>query len=118
MQQSDVFVLPSVKPANGAMDGIPNVLIEALSVGLPVIATRLSGIPELVRHGETGLLVNERDVHSIAAAVEWCATHREDAREFGARGRRLVQRTFDINQTTSILEQRFAMTIAAPGGAA
>ena len=61
MRASDLFVLPCVTPANGAIDGIPNVLIEALAVELPVVATRLSGIPELVRHGDTGLLVNERD---------------------------------------------------------
>jgi glycosyltransferase involved in cell wall biosynthesis len=118
MQSSDLFVLPSVTPASGAMDGIPNVLIEALSVGLPVIASRLSGIPELVRHGETGLLVDERDVEGIAAAIEWCATHREEACTCAMRGRRLVQHAFDIDKTISMLEQRFTTSIAAPGGAA
>ena len=75
MRASDLFVLPCIRPANGAMDGIPNVLIEALSVGLPVVATRLSGIPELIRHGETGLLVNERDPQGLAETLIWCATH-------------------------------------------
>ena len=92
-------------------------LIEALSVGLPVIATRLSSIPELVRHGDTGLLVDERDVDGIADAIAWCATHRAEARKFAMQGQRLVQRAFDIDKTISMLEQRFTTTIAAPEGA-
>jgi glycosyltransferase involved in cell wall biosynthesis len=115
MEESDLFVLPSVRTARGDMDGIPNVLIEALSVGLPVIATRLSGIPEVIRHGETGLLVEERDVTGIAEAIEWCASHRQEARDLAAHGRSLVQRTFDIDKTISMLEHHFAtaMTDAA-----
>jgi len=112
MRESDLFVLPCVRPANGAMDGIPNVLIEALSVELPVIATRLSGIPELVRHGETGLLVNERDPKDLAKALIWCASHMEGMRAFAAEGRRLVERTFDIAHTISALEHYFETSIA------
>ena len=112
MRASDLFVLPCVNPANGAMDGIPNVLIEALSVGLPVVATRLSGIPELIRHGETGLLVNERDPQHLAAALEWSATHMADMQRLAAEGRRLVERNFDISHTISTLEQHFIAAIA------
>ena len=108
MRRSDLFVLPCIKPAHGGMDGIPNVLIEALSVGLPVVATRLSGIPELVRHRETGLLVNERDTRDLAAALAWSAAHRAEMRRFAAEGRRLVERAFDIDNTTSSLERHFA----------
>jgi colanic acid/amylovoran biosynthesis glycosyltransferase len=112
MRASDLFVLPCVKPANGAMDGIPNVLIEALSVGLPVVATRLSGIPELIRHGETGLLVNERDPQDLARKLVWCASHMADMRRLAAEGRRLVERTFDISRTISVLEAHFDAAIA------
>lgn len=113
MRASDLFVLPCVKPANGAMDGIPNVLIEALSVGLPVVATRISGIPELVRHGETGLLVDERDPQGLAATLLWCASHRREMAQLAIEGRRLVERTFDISQTIATLEGHFDAAIAA-----
>ena len=113
MRASDLFVLACVRPANGAMDGIPNVLIEALSVGLPVVATRLSGIPELIRHRETGLLVNERDPHDLAATITWCATHMADMTRFAVEGRRLVERTFDISRTISTLERHFEAAIEA-----
>jgi colanic acid/amylovoran biosynthesis glycosyltransferase len=107
MRNSDVLVLPCVRPANGAIDGIPNVLIEALSLQLPVVATRMSGIPELVRHGETGLLVEERDTGGIAAAIAWYASHRTEAQDLAARGRRRVEQMFDINRTITALEQHF-----------
>ena len=113
MRESDLFVLPCVNPANGAMDGIPNVLIEALSVELPVIATRLSGIPELIRHGETGLLVNERDPQQLAAALVWSATHITEMQQLAAEGRRLVERNFEISETISRLEQHFVAAIAS-----
>ena len=113
MQASDLFVLPCIRPANGAMDGIPNVLIEALSVGLPVVATRLSGIPELIRHGETGLLVDERDTQGLAETLQWCATHMPDMMRLAERGRQLVERSFDISQTIADLERHFEATIAA-----
>ena len=112
MRASDLFVLPCVTPANGAIDGIPNVLIEALAVELPVVATRLSGIPELVRHGETGLLVNERDPQELAATLVWCAAHMADMRRLAAAGRHLVERTFDISRTISSLEHYFEAAIA------
>jgi glycosyltransferase involved in cell wall biosynthesis len=115
MRASDLFVLPCVKPANGAMDGIPNVLIEALSVGLPVVATRISGIPELVRHGETGLLVDEHDPQGLAATLLWCASHRDEMTRFAAEGRRVVERTFDIAHTITTLERHFEAAIAAAG---
>jgi glycosyltransferase involved in cell wall biosynthesis len=113
MQASDLFVLPCIRPANGAMDGIPNVLIEALSVGLPVVATRLSGIPELIRHGETGLLVAERDPQGLADTLQWCETHMTDMRGFAERGRQLVERRFDISETICALERHFDEAIAA-----
>ncbi len=112
MRASDLFVLPCVTPANGAIDGIPNVLIEALAVELPVVATRLSGIPELVRHGDTGLLVNERDPQDLAATLVWCAAHMADMRRLAVAGRQLVERRFDISRTISSLEQHFETAIA------
>jgi colanic acid/amylovoran biosynthesis glycosyltransferase len=113
MRASDLFVLPCLRPANGAMDGIPNVLIEALSVRLPVVATRLSGIPELIRDGKTGLLVDERDPQELATTLQWCATHRGDLAPLADAGRRLVERTFDIAHTISALERHFEAAIAA-----
>ncbi|RNL53955.1 glycosyltransferase family 4 protein [Pedobacter jejuensis] len=67
---ADLFVLPSVICSDGDRDGLPNVLLEALAAGVPVIATPVSAIPELINHEKTGLLVDERSTMGIVAAVE------------------------------------------------
>jgi glycosyltransferase involved in cell wall biosynthesis len=67
--KADLFVLPCIQAKNGDRDGLPNVLVEALAVGVPVITTRLSAIPELIEHEMTGLLVREKDAQGIAAAI-------------------------------------------------
>jgi len=67
---ADVFVLPSIVAPDGQMEGIPIVLMEALAAGVPTIASGLSGIPELVVDGETGIGVPPGDAESLAAAIE------------------------------------------------
>ena len=68
-RQSDLFVLPSRISDDGDRDGLPNVLMEAQSQGLACLSTRISGIPELIIHGETGWLVEQQDSHELAAAL-------------------------------------------------
>ena len=96
LDRADLFVLPSVVGADGHMEGIPVALMEALAAGVPVVSTRLSGIPELVRDGETGLLAEPGDPVSLRAAsraLDQRARRRRDAR--AAAGRRLVEDEFD-----------------------
>jgi colanic acid/amylovoran biosynthesis glycosyltransferase len=68
-QQADVFVHPSVVTKNGNRDVIPNVLVEAMASGTPVISTQLSGIQELIQDGENGLLVPSEDPKALAEAI-------------------------------------------------
>ena len=69
MQGLDVFALACRMDSNGDMDGIPLVLMEAMSQSIPVISTRLSGIPELIVHQETGLLAEPDDMHDLARQI-------------------------------------------------
>ncbi len=69
LRRADLFVLPSRLTASGDRDGLPNVLMEAQAFAVPVLATDVSGIPELVTHGETGWLVPERDPAALAEAM-------------------------------------------------
>ena len=69
-READLFVLSPHILENGDRDGIPNVLMEAMSVGLPVVATEVSGIPELIEHDRSGLLVPPRDEVALAEALE------------------------------------------------
>jgi glycosyltransferase involved in cell wall biosynthesis len=70
MQRMDMFVLACKADQNGDMDGIPVVLMEAMTQYIPVVSTRLSGIPELVRHNETGLLAAPGDSDSLAMEIK------------------------------------------------
>ncbi|WP_338128803.1 glycosyltransferase [Rahnella perminowiae] len=69
LNNSDVFLLPSVTAADGDMEGIPVALMEAMAIGIPVISTFHSGIPELIEDRVSGFLVNENDAASIAGVV-------------------------------------------------
>jgi glycosyltransferase involved in cell wall biosynthesis len=69
LRRADLFVLPSRLARSGDRDGLPNVLMEAQAFAVPVLATDVSGIPELVTHGETGWLVPERDPRALAEAM-------------------------------------------------
>jgi len=66
---SNIFVLPSVIASNGDRDGIPNVILEAMASGLPVITTPISGITEVIQHNYNGLLVPERDVNQLVDSI-------------------------------------------------
>jgi glycosyltransferase involved in cell wall biosynthesis len=68
-RRADLFVLGCEVAANGDRDGIPNVLVESMAMGVPVVATRVSAIPELVEDGETGLLVEPGRPRELAGAM-------------------------------------------------
>ncbi|WP_254813822.1 glycosyltransferase family 4 protein [Rhodovulum sp. ES.010] len=69
METGDVFCLPCVWASDNDVDGLPQMLMEAMACGLPAVSTRLVGIPDLVRHEETGLLVESGDAEGLAEAL-------------------------------------------------
>ena len=94
MRDADLFVAPSVTAADGDMEGMPLVIAEAMATGLPVIGTRHSGIPEAVRPGENGVLIDEGDDTGLASAL----IHFSDPavrREAGGRSRGIVEADFN-----------------------
>lgn len=92
VEQSDVIVLASLR------EGLPSVLLEALALARPVVATSVGGVPEVVTHGETGLLVPPRDPEQLAGAILWMLDHPAEAAEMGRRGRERVLREFSIER--------------------
>jgi glycosyltransferase involved in cell wall biosynthesis len=85
---ADLFVLPAVHDARGNVDGLPNVILEAMATGLPVVASGISGIPLAVADGETGILVPERDPAALAAALAALLADPDRRRALGRSGRR------------------------------
>jgi colanic acid/amylovoran biosynthesis glycosyltransferase len=94
-READVFVTPSVRTKRGAREGIPVVLMEACASGLPVVASRISGIPELVEDGVSGFLVPPGMPSDIADAIRRLHDNPDLRRAFGAAGRNKCVREFD-----------------------
>lgn len=92
---SDLFVLGCEVLANGDRDGIPNVLVESMAIGVPVVATRISAIPELVADGETGLLVAPGDPRALADAMVTMLTDTNLRKRIIPKARQRVKRNFD-----------------------
>jgi len=83
----DFFVLPCVEAPDGDRDGIPVALMEAMGMGIPCISTSLSGIPELIEHGKSGLLANPGSPESLADMIESLLMDPEKAAAMGKRGK-------------------------------
>lgn len=96
LHSSHVFVLPSITAKDGDQEGIPNALKEAMSCGLPVIATNHAGNSELVIPN-SGFLVNEQDPEAIADKVCYLIEHQEEWRQMGVIGRKHVLENFEMN---------------------
>ncbi len=94
--EADVFVLPATIDARGDTEGLGVVLLEALSHGVPVVATRRGGIPDIVKDGETGLLVEDGDLAGLARAIDTLLSDPELARRLAAAGADHVRREFSV----------------------
>ena len=105
--QSSIFALACVVAQDGDRDGMPNVLIEAMAMQLPVVTTPVTGIPELVWDGENGLLVPEREETALAQALERLIQDEPLRRELGRRGRETVLNGFEVRQTAAKLAAVF-----------
>lgn len=95
-------------PFRPLTDGIPNVLVEAMAMEIPVVSTHVAGIPELVEDGWTGCLVPEKDPQALASAIERLLRDPEKRRELAARGRARVHERFDRHQNIQQLVEIFA----------
>jgi glycosyltransferase involved in cell wall biosynthesis len=90
MAASDLFVLPSTRESFGL------VILEALALGIPVIATRVGGVPEIIRTDETGILVEPRDAEALATAMIWALTNPAQAGQRARRGQAMVRQCFSV----------------------
>ncbi len=103
LDQTDLVILPSVATPNGRQEGIPVALMEALAMGKPCISTAISGIPELIEDGHTGLLVTERDAQALANAVQRLHDAPTWGKQLAQAGREKVLEAFNLHTTTKTL---------------
>ncbi len=111
LSSADIFVLPSVTGDDGDQEGTPTVLLEAQAVGLPVVATKHAGIPEIVRDGHSGFLVPERDVGALAERLEFLIAHPETWSELGQAGREAVADHHDMEKLSGSLEEIYTRLV-------
>jgi len=106
-QEATVFALPAILGKDGDRDGIPNVILEALSMGLPVVSTAHSGIPEVIEEGVNGLLVPPEDAQAFSSALERLICDPEMGNAFGKAGRKIVADRFNPEKNARRLLEAF-----------
>ena len=107
LEEATIFALPCIVAANGDQDGIPAVLMEAMAMARPCVSTAISGIPELIADGHTGLLVPEKDAMALADALSRLLDDAALARRLGQAGREKVCDEFNLDSITTQLLHLF-----------
>jgi len=116
LTRGDLFVLASHNQSDGDRDGIPNVLLEAMAIGLPVAANDAGAISELILDGDTGVLVPAGDVDAFAKAIAALANDPDRRAALATQGQRAVRASFDARRWADELAKHFAAMVpeAAP----
>jgi glycosyltransferase involved in cell wall biosynthesis len=105
LSRATLLVLPCRVDADGAMDNLPTVVMEAMASALPVVSTEVGGVAEMVRDGETGLLVSQNDPVATAEAIARLIGDVGLARSFGREGRKCAQELFSIQRNVHALRK-------------
>jgi glycosyltransferase involved in cell wall biosynthesis len=111
IQKAAVLAAPCVVGADGNRDGLPTVLLEATALGTPCVSTEVTGIPEVLRHGETGLMVPQHDAAALAAALERLLDDPPLRLRLATGARRLIETEFDIHRNAASIRKIFATAV-------
>ncbi|WP_303324872.1 glycosyltransferase family 4 protein [Actinomyces radicidentis] len=103
LARSDVFAAPCVEAPDGNLDGLPTVVLESMACGTPVVATAVSGLPEVVRDGDTGVLLPPGVPSELARALRDIASGATDTRALARAARGLIEQQFDSRHQAAIL---------------
>jgi glycosyltransferase involved in cell wall biosynthesis len=104
---TDIFVLPTL------FEGLPHAVLEAMAAGRCVVASRVDGVEEVVRHGETGILVEAGNVNELAESLRWLAARKEEREEMGRRGKERVKGLFAIDRMLGQTQKLYESILAA-----
>jgi glycosyltransferase involved in cell wall biosynthesis len=107
LREASVLAAPCVLASDGDRDGLPTILLEAMAVGTPVVSTDVTGIPEILEDGVTGLAVPQRDASALAAACRRLLQDPGLRKELSVRARALVEERFDIRDNSRQLRDLF-----------
>ena len=107
LEKADIFVFSAEIGLNGARDGMPTAISEAMGYGLPVVATRVTAIPEQIVHGKNGFLANERDVHGIVEYLQILIDDKDLRDKMGTASLKIASEKFDKTKTLKKLSGVF-----------
>ncbi|MEB3295788.1 MAG: glycosyltransferase [Synechococcales bacterium] len=110
--QSSLFVLPCLVTDDGDRDGIPNVLLEAMAMKLPVVSTNISGISELVEDQFNGFLIPEKDAAALTEALSLLLNNPDLRQEFGIRGRQKVLQQFNLEKNVAEIREQLVLAVS------
>ena len=102
IREAAMLVMPCVVGRDGNQDGLPTVLLEAMALGTPTVATDVTGIPEAVIHGRTGLIVQQNNPLNLSEAIALLLSDSELRLRFSVEARQLIEKNFDVHQNTRI----------------
>jgi glycosyltransferase involved in cell wall biosynthesis len=112
LQEAEVMALASVPQASGKMEGIPVALMEGMAMQLPVVASDISGIPELVSDGVSGYLVSPGNARALADALERIHADPERGQAMGSAGRARISELFELGPNVALLRHHFDEAVA------
>ena len=112
MATATVFALPCIVTESGDRDGLPTVLLEAQARGLPCVSTRVAGVPEIIEHGETGLLCEPHEPAELATALAALLGDGQLRERIAHTARRAAEDKFNLSTNAGWLRSRFAEAAA------
>lgn len=113
VQSAAVFAAPCVVGSDGNRDGLPTVLLEAMALGTPCVSTDVTGIPEILHHGETGLMVEQHAPDRLADALAKLLTDCDLRVRLAQRARSLIEDNFDVHRSAALVRKLFARATGA-----
>ena len=108
MRAGDIFAQPCCWSADNDVDGIPRSLMEAMAVGLPSISTTVAGIPDLIEHKKTGLLITEHDTNGLAKAIKLLIDDSSLRQDLSKGGRQIIEQKFNLETCLDPLADIFS----------
>jgi len=112
LRMSSMFVVPSVRDVSGNMDGLPTTALEAMAAGRPVIGTAVGGIPLVVEHDQTGLIVPEADSEALTGAIIKLLSSVDERQRMGRAGRERVERYLNWGAVARQFDELYNLTLA------
>ncbi|MEO1375905.1 MAG: glycosyltransferase [Cyanobacteria bacterium J06635_10] len=112
IKNSDIMLAPSVTSQNGDREGIPVAFMETMAMGLPIISTIHSGIPELIENGVSGFLVPERDVDALAEKLNYLVENPDICNKMGAAGRAFVEEHYNVDKLNDKLVEIYSSSVS------